>query len=92
MVYIIPFQWFMVQLQMPQKEVYERCGQPVSIDLRGIKGERWEDIGMLWNWTLFVGFTNKKTTHSSIYVDIGMGDLSIRVNISDDGRLNIGIL
>jgi hypothetical protein len=80
-----------IKLQMPQEEVYAECGQPVSIDLRGIKGERWEDTGMFFNWSLFVGFTNKKTTHSSIYVDIGVGDLSIRANISDDGKLNIGI-
>lgn len=87
--YITPLQWFMVKPQMAQEEVYKRCGLPASTDLWDIKGERWDDPGILCNWTMYVGFKNKRVTNSSIWLDFGKDDYSIRVYVSWNGRISL---
>jgi len=89
--YITPLQWFMVNPKMTQEEVYKRCGKPASTDLWDIKGERWDDPGILCNWTMYVGFKNNRVTSSSIWLDFGKDDYSMRVYVSWDGKISLNI-
>ncbi len=53
--------------------------------------ERWEKVGLLWKWTMYVGFKEERAVSSMIWLDIGKDDYSIRVYISNDGKISLNI-
>jgi hypothetical protein len=86
-----PVQWFQIELKMNKKEIYTLCGPPTDTDLWDIKGERWQSLGPVWKWTMFIGLTKGYASYSSIWLDIGKKGDGLRIFLKNDGKWNIHI-